>query len=295
VRLLSLRTVLVATDLMPAARPALATAAGLAEAAGGTLHVAHVSPASDAVARDARRADCAREIDAAITHGGHVSNERKIHLLGGEAPAAIASLADRIGADLIVLGRGGDDERIRHGQLGSTAYDVITRVTAPCLVVRRPLPLPLGNVLVAIDFSESARGALLVALSWASALRSRNAAAARPTLLALHVDTHAAADDEHANETMERELGLVKHSAGGWSGVKVQGVTQQGEAPVRGIIDYSVHHAVDLVVLGTRGLTIGAGSNLGSISEGVTRQLDVPVLLVPPAIWRNYAKDLDAA
>ena len=42
------------------------------------------------------------------------------------------------------------------------------------LVLAEPLRLPLRRVLVPIDLSETARGALMVALTWASALRSRD-------------------------------------------------------------------------------------------------------------------------
>jgi nucleotide-binding universal stress UspA family protein len=294
-RLLSLRTVLVATDLTPTSDPALDAAGNLAEAAGATVHVVHVAPPSaDIIAREGRRSEYAQEVDTAVGRAGLPTGRHLVHVLGGAPPAAIASLADRIGADLIVLGRHREATQLRPEQpVGSTAYAVITRAAAPCLVIRRPLRLPLRRSLVAIDYSESARGALLVALSWTSALRSRTTDTGAPALTVLHVDPGSRGNDSRMRATMDQELELLRRDAGDWAGVDVQGVTQAGDHIAKAIAQFATQQQVDLVVLGTRGLSAERQSELGSISSEVTRLLDVPVLLVPPAIWRNYSQDLN--
>ena len=35
------------------------------------------------------------------------------------------------------------------------------------------------------------------------------------------------------------------------------------------------------------------GRALGSVSAGVLGQVETPLLLVPPAVWRKYAKEID--
>jgi nucleotide-binding universal stress UspA family protein len=259
--------------------------------------VAHVAPQSaEIIAHRGRRAEYVHEVGAAMRRAGLAIGNQQVHILSGDPPTAISSLADRIGANLVVLGRHRENTKLGLGRpVGTTAYAVITRTPTPCLVIRRPLTLPLRRALVAIDSSESARGAMLVALSWSSALRSRAPDADVPTLTALHVDAGAGAPGgvPRMLESMDHELDLLRRSAGGWAGVTVQGVTQPDDDTVKAIANFAIDHGAELVVLGTRGLTGDSSAELGSISAAVTRRLDVPVLLVPPAIWRSCARDLD--
>jgi nucleotide-binding universal stress UspA family protein len=295
-RLLTLHTVLAATDLTETSDPALGTAGRLAAAAGATLHVTHVAtPSAEIIARPGRRSEYIRDVYTAMRRAGLATGEQQVHVVTGDPPAAISSLADRIGANVIVMGRHREGTQLLPGRpVGSAAYALITHSVIPCLVIRQPLALPLQRTLVAIDRSESAPGAMLVALSWTSALRSRLSGAGEPTLTALHVNTAAGAlgDDPRTSEAMDHELDALRRSAGGWAGVTVQGVTLAGEDAVKTIAHYAMDCHAELVVLGTRGLSGESNSELGSISAAVTRQLDVPVLLVPPAVWRDYAQDL---
>ena len=292
-RLLSLRTVIAATDLTPASDAALETALRLAAGAGTALHVVHIAPSADLAADKAKRDEYTHDLEEAIRRSGVATDQHTIHILSGHAPSAITALAERVGADLIIVGRHRGDAQERHGALGSTAYEIVTHTSVPCLVITRTRSLSMHCVLAATDFSESARGALLMALSWASALRSRASDAPEPEVLALHVAADGGGT-ERTLHTLDHELDLLRQSAGDWAGVRVRGATQRGPDPVSGIVDYSRHHDVSLVVLGTRGLAVGATPRLGSVSAAATQQMEVPVLLVPPAVWRNFARDLDA-
>ena len=293
-RLLTLRTVLVATDLTTTSHLALEAGRMLAAAAGATLHVAHVAPAGDQPApEDMANAAHAHGLRAALAHADAPVADERFHILTGEPAPAIASLASSIGADLIVLGRHRDH---RPGEpVGSTAYATIGHATAPCLVITRPFALPLRRVLAATDLTDTARGALLVALAWASALRERGTAAEEPELVAIHVGAKGRVAHADEQEIMEHELALVRESAGSWAGVQLQGTIDPGEDPATAIVAYAVRQRPDLVVMGTRALRLPGNSELGSISDAVVRHLDLPVLLVPPAVWRAYARDLAEA
>ena len=286
-RLLTLRTVLVATDHTPASDAALETARRLVEASGAKLHVAHVA------VPDTR--GHAHPPEAALGRAGPTARQQRYHKLNGDPAAQISGLANRLAADLIVLGRHGDADSHRPGQkLGSTAYAVITTSAAPCLVVRRALDLPLRRALVATDFSEAARGALLVALSWTSALRSRASDHEEPKLVALHVEIGGSATRAASEQkTLDHELESLRRSAGGWAGVEVRGLTRTANDPAKCIVDCARQDAMELVVMGTRALQPTADVALGSVSDAVVRELDVPVLLVPPNVWREFAHDLD--
>lgn len=288
-RLLTLRTVLVATDHTAASEAALETARRLVEASGANFHVTHVA------APDTPGEVHARSAEIALGRAGPTARQQRYHVLNGDPATEISALATRIDADLIVLGRHGDAESPRPGRrLGSTAYAVITSSAAPCLVARRTLDLPLRSALVATDFSEAARGALLVALSWISALRSRASVHEQPKLLALHVETDgSAARARSGQKTLDQDLDSLRRHAGGWAGVEVQGVTRSASDPVTCIVDCAREDAVQLVVMGTRALQPTGDLALGSVSDAVVRGLDVPVLLVPPNVWREFAHDLD--
>ena len=290
-RLLTLRTVLVATDHSPASDAALETAHRLAEASGATLHVTHVTvPGTPPEARGHGHTS-----DVALGQVGTAVRQQRHHMLNGDPAAQISGLANRLGADLIVLGRHADAGPHRPGRkLGSTAYAVITTSAAPCLVVRRALDVPLRRALVATDFSEAGRGALLVALSWTSALRSRAPDHEEPKLLALHVETGGSAARSGAEPiTWDHELESLRRSAGGWAGVQVRGMTRGASDPARCIVECAREDSVDLVVMGTRALQPTGDLALGSVSDAVVREVDIPVLLVPPIVWREFAHDLD--
>lgn len=292
-RLLRLRTVLVATDLDASSDAALDSAARLAAATGATLHVVHVVAEPDASlvragTSPAREQDVRRAMDRARVQPGDL----RIHVIPGDPRTTIGPVADALSADVIVMGRHPEEAPGTGHVGGGTATAVIRNTIAPCLVVARPLALPIDRVLIAVDASEAARGALVVAVSWASALR-RRAKGAAPRLTALHVDdgTAGASLDQ---ATVDREIEALRRISSDWAGVTLTGATVSDPDPVTAITRYAAQLEPELVVLGTRALGRPTHPALGSIASAVTRQLTVPVLLVPPAVWRAYARDLVA-
>jgi nucleotide-binding universal stress UspA family protein len=291
VRLLKLETVLAATDLEPSSDSALVSAARLADAAGAKLHVAHVSPQGNADSSAGQE-----RMAAAIERAGVSGRKHRVHLLSGSIAPALVAASDEVGADVIVLGRHRAGARSRSDDpIGSTAYEIMTHTLAPCLVTARPLEVPIRRAVVAIDTSETARGALLVALSWSSALRQSKSAEVDTTLIALHVEKDGTLSpaDAHMKRTIDHELDVLKRGAGSGAGVSVEGETENSDDTVAAIINFATSHKADLVVLGTRGLSAHQTSELGSVAAAVTRQLPIPVLVVPPAVWRSHTRDID--
>ena len=285
--LLTLRTVLVATDLDSGSQAAIETGRRLAIAAGAALHVVHVGgDASSSASRDA--------VDAFVRSSGVSPDARHVHLLDGDPSHAIRLLADRIAADVIVLGPHRERPgRVSGPPLGSTALAVVTDSFAPCLVARSPLHVPLARVLVAVDLSDTARGALVAGLSWASALRASPASTPRgatTTMMVLHVERANRLPTSPLNPpapavALETELRRIRADAGQWASVSIEDFTLSGDDTARTIADAASRHEADLVVLGTRGLGLDRTGRLGSVSAAVVRRAAVPVLLVPPAVW----------
>ncbi|HJQ53343.1 MAG TPA: universal stress protein [Gemmatimonadaceae bacterium] len=289
-KLLQLKVVLAAIDRDEMSSAVLQSARELATAAGARLHVINVvrlnAPQRDVPREGGSDAELERLLHRASVPAG----EAGIHVVRGEAAREIRSLATTVSADVIVLGR----HHTGAEPLGSTAMRVVTNAEAPCLIISAPMTLPLERVLVPVDLSETARGALLLALSWASALRgaekSAGSAAGEPAnLTALLVDQQRHAGDAHSvtPEPLEDEVRRLREDAGTWASVAIDGVTVAGGDVAATIAKYADQHQSDLVVLGTRGLGADSVRRIGSVSEQVMRQAGVPILLVPPAIWSS--------
>lgn len=274
-RLLRLRSVLVATDLGETSRPALRTGARLASLAEAELHLVHVA-------------------NTAAAPGTHLLQEQlrlaapdarepaSVDVSPGDPAPAILERAERIGADAIILGPHRRGAAVT-GEMGSTAASVVRGARCPCLVVATELRLPLERVLAPIDLSEVAEGALLVALSWATALRPRNGSAG---VTVLHVSPGPA--DPATEQGVQEEVARVRARAGGSPYAAIRAVIGANPDPAAEILRRAAEETVDLVVMGTRGAA-GAASGFGSVSAAVARATTRPLLLVPPTTWADHA------
>ena len=273
--MLALRRVLAAVDLDGSSRAAWTSARDLAMAAGAELHVLHVTRTED------QRASAEHE----LAQMGIRPNDAQLHVTAGEPTHAINFTADKIHADVLVLGPHRERTQVaRASGLGSTALAVVTNAAVPCLVVAQPLRLPLEHVVVATDLSDAARGTMRVALSWASALRARDA---QPTLLtALHV-VRGSSTSQTAERSRDLDAALapIERAAGGWAGVTLRTEMVAADTPGAGIEKYAEANAPGLVAIGTHGLGLDPIGRLGSVSDDVMRRIDLPILLVPPAMW----------
>lgn len=293
--LLRLKVVLATIDIDDPALESLRTADALAAAAGAKLEIVYVQPPSASAASAPGREISARNI---LDRAHLKTRPSPLHMLAGEPAKAIRALADQVRADVIVLG----PHRERHGDrvLGSTALAVVTSAWAPCLISARAMRLPLERVLVPIDGSQTARGALMVALSWASALRRTDkrdsASGASASLTALFVEASSGSRGrERPVQPLGENLDRLRRDAGSWAGVSIDGpVVQRGDVAEQ-IAAFAADTKFDLVVLGTRGVGLDAAGRLGSVSAAVTKRLETPILLVPPAVWRRYERDASAA
>lgn len=287
-RPLRLKSLVVATDLQSSSLAALQSAHRLATAAGADLHVAHVIAGDPAPSQAARRS-AAEALGALLDRADIPADGAAVHIIPGTPAPAIRALADRVAADALMLGPhhpGGDEVGGR--PLGGSARDLVERTYVPILIAPRPLMLPIGEVLVPIDLSETARGALLVALTWASALRRRIAGDDATRVTALHV-TRPASVTMGIRAAVAAELDVVRGRAGSWAGITLEGRVVEADDPARAIADQASEIGVDLLVLGTRGRHALDGTGLGSVSEAVAMSTDVPMLLVPPGVWQAFA------
>lgn len=292
-RPLALATVLVATDLSRSSDIALETGNRLADAAGATLHVVHVREpsareADESSSRESRDSPT-HELESVLRRAGIPERRARAHTVTGSPADAIRALGEEVRADVIVVGPPREAGSDAHNHpLGGTARAIVAGARAPCLAAVRPLPLPLTRVLVSVDRSGTAHRALLVGLSWASALRAGSAAERSTTLVALHINGGDDAGESQPASSLETELDTLRGSAGTWAGVGITGFTAATQSSVAGeITRYAKEQRADLVVLGTRGLGYDEVARLGSVSGMVVERSPAAVLLVPPAGWRE--------
>ena len=127
-RLLRLKTVLVAADLDDASLPALRTARELADASGSALHVVHASVSPTVL----------ETVGATARRAGLAPSDASIHIVAGPPAHAINLLADEIGAGVIVVGPHRTRQDVKRSRaLGSTALSLVTNASVPCLATAR--------------------------------------------------------------------------------------------------------------------------------------------------------------
>lgn len=152
------------------------------------------------------------------------------------------------------------------------------------------------NVLVPYDESEHAQSALHIALGMVGddpeaevhvVMIVTSGAVPTPSLMG------GAFDDPFDNgnlmdydsmmgaivQRMRSDMERVVEDARDGAKCKVTINARIAPAPVEGIAEYVADHSIDLVVMGRRGLGALRGM-LGSVSFGVLRSVDVPVLTV---------------
>lgn len=152
------------------------------------------------------------------------------------------------------------------------------------------------NILVPYDESEHARSALHIALGLAGPYPEAkvhvmtvisSASLPDPTLMAGTLDTPYAMVDPTSYERIMQSVAdnacsdareLIEQTR---DDAQCQIVADAviSSSPVEGIADYVKSHDIDLVVMGRRGLGALRGM-IGSVSFGVLRSVDVPVLTV---------------
>jgi nucleotide-binding universal stress UspA family protein len=88
---------------------------------------------------------------------------------------------------------------------------------------------------------------------------------------------------------LAEELDRLRSEAGAWAGIAVESVTVQAASIAESIDDFASKHKADLIVMGTQGLGQGPEPRLGSVADAMVRRTNIPVLLVPPAVWRMHS------
>lgn len=287
----AIRTILAATDFSEDAGHAAARAALLAAELPAQLSLLHVLPAPTLHAlramfgsgadTEARLVEDARQSVAALAQllgqrGIAVAHEVRVGRIVEELLEAASAY------DLLSVGAHGSNP-LRDLILGSTAERLISKLTLPALVVRKPAREPYRQVLVATDFSPDASAALRCALQLAP----------RAALTVVHafdipfegkLRAAGVADDEIAGyrvRTRQSAMQRIERSVAeaGADPMAVARIVQQG-APGRVLLEHAEQLDADLVVLGKHGQSAAEELVLGSVTRHVLADAKCDVLVV---------------
>jgi nucleotide-binding universal stress UspA family protein len=306
---LTIRSILVATDLLPTSDVAVRGAALLAKALGAELHVIHalniprsgypltgMAVSFQAQVHEARR-QLAAQIERAVPEEMAVASQ----VVKLDTPQqAINERVRTIGAGLIVLGP--HQQRAFRGPImGNTADRVLRSAEVPVLILSELLSLPLSRVVVPMDLSDPARGALDQGLVWAGRLGRHDPATDRLAVevRVMHVIPRVYEvydfpfDRAVIAPQLNREIDEAVERVEATRQIDTHEEIVWGNSPADEIIRYVETEEADLLVMGTHGYGALGRALIGSITSMVARMAPCPILLVPPALWN--ASDPDHA
>ena len=213
---------------------------------------------------DAIGADAAR---AAWTH----------QIVIGDAQERLAEIAEKRAADLIILGR---SQRAGLNRLvtGETTLNVARHSSVPVLVVDEGMAKPMIAV-AAVDFGPACARAAQMAIELLGKSGTLYLVYAEDPIDLVPDATIAPVVEHYPGEVVvlfRRLIDDLRPSPG----VVVETVILNG-APVPVIEEFCERIGADLLVTGTHGLSRAACFFLGSVSTGLARRSQIPVLIAP--------------
>ncbi len=273
---------LIATSLDESSELVVRAGVAIARAAGARAHLLHVfapsftlpewGPASaNAAHAEAEAAWARRELAAQAERHGLGAEAT---LLTGSPYREVVALAERIDADLVVVGArtGGGLGRL----LGSSADRVVRRSRRPVLVVRGDLPIPPRRTLLPSDLSPLSALAFNFGLQFLAQLGSGCEAEALFVLSVLQRQLAPQFTPDQVDRFAAEELERFVAAQGGGASCKVRAGNARQE-----ILAEAAELGAELIVLGTHGLGGFDRVVIGSVAADVVRHAPSSVLVVP--------------
>lgn len=284
--------ILAATDFSQTGERAQRVALAISRALDAELHVLHVEVLLDDPHLAAEQRDQIERMLASTDETKHAAlgapaaeaaSPVRTHLVRSlDAAEAITATCTELGCDLIVVGTHGR-RGLGHLLLGSVAERVVRTAPVPVLTVRPNAPIPdrLTRILVPHDFSAHSAAATEVAGAWARALASK--------ITLLHVVEPVVYPEFYAVDLLPADMidrfrgrstaALEQVASELLADVDVETLIRVGRAG-DSIVTEALPERYDLVVMGSRGLSVIEHLLLGSVAEAVLRRCQLPLLTV---------------
>lgn len=290
---MQIKKILVPTDFSEHADHALDTAARLARPFGASLYLLHVvqlpvlavNPEAPAVPitfwQDLR--EHAKKRLVPLQKKLQEQGLRcEIDVIEDVPGFAIPAAAERIHADLIVMGSRGLTG-LKHVLLGSVAERTVRGAACPVLTVKPVTgPVALRTIVVPMDFSPAAQRALEAVKSLAKTAGPSHIVLVHayyvPVELEQYLTTHGDPFYERVSKGVTKDLEAILVSLQD-AGLSAEYIARPG-VPETVILDVVKEKKADLVAMGTHGRRGIGHLLLGSVAEKVVRNAPVPVLTV---------------
>lgn len=231
--------ILVAVDMTGVSRNALGRGARLAQATGAALNILHAVPSSafDKDAPEIRRF-VQEAVQEVIDELPAPRPDYSLRIAARDPQDAILREAQRLGADLIVLGAHGEP-RLRDAIFGTTATHVVRHAGCPVLVAQNDPARPYEKIMLALGGAEDAKALREITTAVAPGGTLFGVNAFDPSLGRLFAGRAA-----FEKEADAREAAIAAALKGG------EAVVQHGD-PLTVLMDEARELAPDLVAMGT--------------------------------------------
>lgn len=230
------------------------------------------------------------EVSAALSGPGR---EIATTVVFGRPASVISATAERIGADLVVLGSRGHGP-FASALLGSVAAEVVDHAPCPVLVARG---MSVSRIVLAADDSPGSRRAekVLASLPFLGALPVMVVSVARLLPMSYPAGGPAFSGEMYQEIIDEQRTFHKTVAAAAAKRLAEQGIATTAEAPegdaAYGVIEAANAASADLIVVGSRGNTGATRLLLGSVARGILYHAPCSVLVVR----QTAAADLAAA
>ena len=197
----------------------------------------------------------------------------------GEPGPRMLAVAEREGADLIVIGRAGRSAGPGLLHLGSMAEWLAHHVDRPVAIIADDAGLTTDDVLVAVDGSDGGRAAA----AWVRHLGTDSGMRVVAASVDETVDEWTPDDRrEDLRRNLEDRIrdDYAVELVG--SDVDVDAVALHGTDVADALLQAAKERRSDLVVVGARGLGGLTGLRIGGVALRALHQADRPIVLVPP-------------
>jgi nucleotide-binding universal stress UspA family protein len=290
----SIRTIVVGVGDLHEPDPVLPAAAALAERTGAALHAVHaydipaliwdayLEVAADGGGVQDEIAEANTDALASAVRRAAPGAKVHCHAFRGTPERAVNEVARKVDADLLVIG-GAHHRALTRPLLGTAAQRILRHATVPILVVRGALPARFERVLLTTDLSELSASVHEVGLDIVDALSGGESVEAE-SLVTVELPLGLPTQDStgHLARTTTLKLQTFLDARRPRNG-KVQTRVRFGVPSVE-ILDQAAERAADLVVLGTHSRTGVDRVWLGSVAEGVLRDLRCSALVIPVGV-----------
>lgn len=287
---MNLTDLIVPVDFSECSKAALARASTLAARFGARVHLLHAVPpisypapvefgVPDSLVDDMEERASSKleewvgELEKSdISATQNVSRRRAVD--------AICELAGRYRSQMIVMGTHGHSG-LKHAFLGSVAERTLRLAPCPVVTVKESpaeAERAIRRALLCTDFSPDAERAAEIAISLC---RDLGAELHLVHVLRLAIPPYVEMPPpeqllEEVREVSQRKLDVIREKVRS-AGIEGTANLVEGEASTE-IAKLAKNHALDLVVMGTRGHSGLAHVALGSVAERVLRQVSCSVL-----------------